>query len=1170
MKTLPSLLVIVALSMSSFCFSQGNPPNPEFELPEYIPPTPEVASLGEYIETPVNEYTGIPRIGLPIYEIQRGRIKHSISLSYHAQGVKVEGIASRVGTGWSLSAGGMIHRQSRGEPDDLAAHGYLKTSDTVDDFLAGGTFSHSTASVFFAVANSHGKDYEPDLFSFSFGGYSGKFFFNQVTREAILEEGSPLKIEWEQFNYEYFKITTPDGVQYFFGADRSGNLGETQMEGGQDALDIYSIGKYGGSTDATNLPPQYVSTWFLKEIYDPISEESITFEYEEYNLGNVHRRLSSSVVIEYTPPKLVSFEHSLSEKNEKEYVVSKINFSNGYVNFVKNPTQRQDLEGAYALQDIEVFDKNDRLVRSFGLEYFTTQSSGAFSASRDLFSFYSTLTDIKYRLFLSGLREYEINKMNNSRNTNDFKEHTFEYSNPGRLPHRFSNAQDFWGFHNGVTTNDNLLPAGYIESINGYKSIGDANRQIDPDYAKDGVLTRINYPTGGFSEYQYESNQAKKGVELDEVYENSLDPIYYSYSYNNHFFHEGNANTYFDSNWGTYSVFTLDDFESSILGATQVIDFSYTNFNNGDPNEPYWEAFIQKYDEVAHSWPGFGTRVINLQETGTNVVALTPGLYRIVFNWIGDTNGPNWNLAIHGDADWEIYFDYLEETDLSQQDYVLTGGLRVQEIRTNDGEGNIYTTTYSYEDENGMTTGNLVSLPFRYSAFPFYHYETVTSSDLNGGTSVIQTKFVRGDKYSSDSSTPLATTQSSYTGYTKVIKTKEGGENGKTEYNFSFMRDGLSMTSIYKSPMSISDTGAFVIAKVPLLNQELQRGKLLSQLEYNSQGDVVQETINEYQIVDHDSVDAISLGLIHTGGSILDVLVEFQGANFLLYDQLFIGSSAYIINKYKLLSRSNFLTKSTVTVYDADGINSLTTVTNYFYDNYDHLQQTRAETVNSTGEVLKTKTYYAQDLGNTQLENEFRVVEPLKVETYSDNVLLATQEKTYSASPGTPSKYLPATIQTFQGNASPTEDVTFHEYNEYGRAREVSSIAGSGVHTVYIWGYDEQYPIAKIENATYTDVAAHVNISNLKSLSDQDDDNCLTTGNCNEQTLRNALDALRTLPGAMVTTYTYDPLVGMTSVTDPNGKTVYYEYDGYNRLSLVRDFDGNIVARNEYKYSNEP
>ncbi len=59
-----------------------------------------------------------------------------------------------------------------------------------------------------------------------------------------------------------------------------------------------------------------------------------------------------------------------------------------------------------------------------------------------------------------------------------------------------------------------------------------------------------------------------------------------------------------------------------------------------------------------------------------------------------------------------------------------------------------------------------------------------------------------------------------------------------------------------------------------------------------------------------------------------------------------------------------------------------------------------------------------------------------------------------------------------------------------------------------------------------------------------------------------------TLPNAMVSTYTYDPLIGITSMTDPKGYTMYYTYDDLNRLKTIKDQQGNILSENEYHYKN--
>lgn len=51
-----------------------------------------------------------------------------------------------------------------------------------------------------------------------------------------------------------------------------------------------------------------------------------------------------------------------------------------------------------------------------------------------------------------------------------------------------------------------------------------------------------------------------------------------------------------------------------------------------------------------------------------------------------------------------------------------------------------------------------------------------------------------------------------------------------------------------------------------------------------------------------------------------------------------------------------------------------------------------------------------------------------------------------------------------------------------------------------------------------------------------------------------------------MTTYTYQPLVGMTSQCDIGNRITYYEYDGLQRLKRIRDQDYNILKSLDYQY----
>ena len=65
------------------------------------------------------------------------------------------------------------------------------------------------------------------------------------------------------------------------------------------------------------------------------------------------------------------------------------------------------------------------------------------------------------------------------------------------------------------------------------------------------------------------------------------------------------------------------------------------------------------------------------------------------------------------------------------------------------------------------------------------------------------------------------------------------------------------------------------------------------------------------------------------------------------------------------------------------------------------------------------------------------------------------------------------------------------------------------------------------------------------------------------------IDELRLFPiGAEMTSYTYHVGWGITSLTDPNNQTIYYEYDSLGRLKVIKDSNGNIVKAINYHYKS--
>ena len=110
-------LLLIAKCLTTLC--------QEPDLKQIIPPSPEATSLAKFTEVPVSHYTGLPQISIPFFNLNLDGLNIPIGMSYHARGIAVEEVASRVGIGWTLNAGGAVVRQTRGKPDD-SHNGYLQ------------------------------------------------------------------------------------------------------------------------------------------------------------------------------------------------------------------------------------------------------------------------------------------------------------------------------------------------------------------------------------------------------------------------------------------------------------------------------------------------------------------------------------------------------------------------------------------------------------------------------------------------------------------------------------------------------------------------------------------------------------------------------------------------------------------------------------------------------------------------------------------------------------------------------------------------------------------------------------------------------------------------------------------------------------------------------------
>jgi hypothetical protein len=456
-------------------------------VPKPAQQTPNSAGIQKYGDFNVNLSTGIPDISIPLFEIQSGDIRVPIVLSYHAGGTRYTDRASWAGLGWSVQVGGQITRTIQGKPDE---NGFLTgTNDyTVDtyDFCNHFSYKEHTAS--------GSNDREPDLFSYTFPGESGRFVLRQGGLPPQLFPESAIKVTR---NPNFYDITDTKGTMYRFGSDWSGTNAARE-----------STNSTSGSTVTSG-----VVTWYLQEIKSPNTDDFVTFTYQDvgsYIASEIESNISLMDNCTTTSAELLpctsysSVETLVSTSNSTTQMgINEIYYNTGKVTFLKG-ANRTDVPGGSSMQrlsKIEVYSKvnNDYVL----LKTFTLLNSGNFKLA---------LNNADARLKLDGLEIRDgantlINKYAFTYNSTTFSWDKAEGSF----------ARDLFGFYNGKTTNTNLIPKETVQ----YRAqsfhtptnleIGGADRSTDTTFYQEGVLKRITFPTGGYTEFQYEPHKYSDG-----------------------------------------------------------------------------------------------------------------------------------------------------------------------------------------------------------------------------------------------------------------------------------------------------------------------------------------------------------------------------------------------------------------------------------------------------------------------------------------------------------------------------------------------------------------------------------------------------------------------------------------------------------------------------------
>ncbi|AWH86375.1 hypothetical protein HYN59_15220 [Flavobacterium album] len=1206
--------IALAFIANSFAFAQAVQDHEDyFKKALYKAKTPEAWEFTDFSnEGNVDISTGKFGITIPFTTIESDNFSLPIQLSYSTGGIKLGDNASEVGMGWNLVAGGSVTRILNGTPDDVMVQyhdgieggryglynlytgkiapeiadtqysfprklnslvtKYFRGSATVGyqdyysanfptpyavDYMSVLPSDYLITSILQMQTHTTNAENKRDVFHVSVGdlnfnfilklkdyyiehGYYGNTVLFQDSNGNLLYEAIPLddkdiKIdiiygnipdywyEWSDFTstaersktiadigIKGFTITNKNGIIYHFE-----NYTFTEPEYIKTFLDHGSGAPNYQRTIEYVLQDVQINNWELTKITSLPNGDEIYFDY-------IKQRVSEEKLVprqhdgEYTGhpynlrPQKPSYAIEKVDLGREKLYLDKIrtkNYSNlSTVKFNYNNDLRTDLENARSLSSLQLFDHNNLLIKEFDLEH---QYYGASTSNN-----YETT-----RLYLKKIVEKSIQSRSPIvyDSTKDI-EYSFDYYSPGSLPGKNAvGFEDIYGYYLGNTVENTYppFPKLYVslalegDKISYYPLMNSdafvfngAERRPNQNTVYYGTLKSIIFPTKGSLEVNYEANK-----------------FYNAYT------------TDLNVNGPGCRVKELKYYDES-HNLAKMKRYGYTTFNNttissGQLMHKPSFAFISNYAiDNAQDLAVEQTHTYYTSELGFNIfLKYTKSAEQLNFEGTTDTYDKLRKLITTSTH------TLGPQTDFFGREILYTNV-------TEENVSNIANTT------NGKTK--------------YYNYYTDNRPEVNvvSGPTDDPTYIPPGSKYVYkdfyQDQRPWccdAYYTSDIQGYTKV---KYGyiEKKGKDIYpfparNYFGNHEALKIGKTYK------------IEYLDNNNNKLQEKNYTYTLLRNSTYKTLNFDLGYLDTFYYSTSQGPNLRLEYFNDSGSPLLQGNAGLYFYAIDELYTNQKL-VLEKEEVINYS---------------VNSnLNTSTEYEYN--EKFLTSKTKGTNSLGDLTENRFYYPFNLYNdesqptviTQMQELNRISDVLKQESYVNGILTNSILKTFRLN----GLFLLDKVYTRKGteyngaDANPYDIYSsFDKYDSRGNIWQYTLRDGTPVNL--IWGYKQQYPIAKIENCNCSSIPDEI-ISNLDLLSRYDNDNCFT-GNCNEQELRDALNALRAaLPEAMVTTYTYDPMIGMTSITDPKGYTTYYEYDAFGRLAAVRDKDGNLISENEYNF----
>lgn len=472
----------------------------ENPIGDILPRSPQAATIARYGEWPVSMATGVPDISILIYTIRLGAFELPVRLSYHASGIRVNDVASTVGLGWTLDAGGCISRTVCGAPDHTGADDTYQDQDAMERLIGGASATdEGTATLDDLLGNTpsstarqFGYDCLSDRYTYNFCGQTGTF-------RRSTDDGSYMPLDYSRMLIEAqgadcqggsssFRIVGTDGIEYTFAQQEQTGVASDE-----------------NTTDVT--------AWYLTCISTPWGDIDIEYSMAAaYRLTTVTETATTGYFGEYVPPQGGDAGYC-HYKDKTRYnchatrllfrspVPTRISWGGGNAVVFSYADDREDIWPTRLTAVTVVNNEGDtvRTAKPDNAHYW-----GDEGARRMLLR----------GLSLSGEGRYAM-----------------DYDTSGSLPPylTFEKTEsttfgpswavtDFWGYYTGQKAKSLIPRAAYSNVLTNYKPTdswsGDDKLPLDKfadrtpveRFTKLGSLTAVTFPTGGITRLELEQN----------------------------------------------------------------------------------------------------------------------------------------------------------------------------------------------------------------------------------------------------------------------------------------------------------------------------------------------------------------------------------------------------------------------------------------------------------------------------------------------------------------------------------------------------------------------------------------------------------------------------------------------------------------------------------------